>query len=166
MIQNICNVMKDAYEKKLITTRDGNASMKYAGFNTMLITPSGVKKYEMQVEQFVEIELNGNGEWRHLGESKPSGEVNLHVKLQENSLVDRAVLHLHPTYMVAAMHAGIELQDLEKDFPEINRCLTREEYEKVIGMVEELKFENGWIQEFGGSVKCLNPDFSKQNPFT
>lgn len=52
-----------------------------------------------------------------------------------------------------------------KEFPEINRTLTKEEYEKVLGMVEDLKFEDGWIQEFGRSAKCLNPDFRQENPF-
>lgn len=52
------------------------------------------------------------------------------------------------------------------DFPEINRTLTREEYDEVKKMAEELGFKNGWIQEFDQSVKCLNPDFIKQNPFS
>jgi putative pyruvate formate lyase activating enzyme len=52
-----------------------------------------------------------------------------------------------------------------KDYPEIYRTLTREEYEQVLKMVKDLDFKSGWIQEFGGAVKCLNPDFTKENPF-
>lgn len=52
-----------------------------------------------------------------------------------------------------------------KNYPEINRTLAKKEYDKVMEEVEELKFENGWIQEFGESVKCLTPDFKKKNPF-
>ena len=33
----------------------------------------------------------------------------------------RVVMHLHPTYCVAAMHAGIELSELAKDFTELSR---------------------------------------------
>lgn len=54
---------------------------------------------------------------------------------------------------------------LASDFPEINRPLNKEEFDKINQMVEELKFKNGWIQEFEGTVKCFNPDFSKENPF-
>jgi L-fuculose-phosphate aldolase len=36
----------------------------------------------------------------------------------------RVVLHLHPTYIVAAMYAGVELADLAKDFPELSRYTT------------------------------------------
>lgn len=50
-------------------------------------------------------------------------------------------------------------------FPEINRSLNKEEFEFVREMVSELDFQYGWIQEFGGAVKCLNPDFQKPNPF-
>ncbi len=51
------------------------------------------------------------------------------------------------------------------EFPEINRVLRKEEYEQVLKMVKDLNFKYGWIQEFGGAVKCLNPDFTKENPF-
>jgi L-fuculose-phosphate aldolase len=44
----------------------------------------------------------------------PSGEIPLHFNLQkkisDNNV--RVVTHLHPTYTVAAMHAGIELSEL------------------------------------------------------
>ncbi len=52
-----------------------------------------------------------------------------------------------------------------KEFPEINRILTKTEYEQVLKMVKDLNFKYGWVQEFGGAVRCLNPDFSKENPF-
>lgn len=52
-----------------------------------------------------------------------------------------------------------------KDFPEINRPIIKEEYETILKKMEKLEFKNGWVQEFGGAVKCLNPDFRKENPF-
>jgi L-fuculose-phosphate aldolase len=33
----------------------------------------------------------------------------------------RIVMHFHPTYCVAAMHAGIQLNEVVKDFPELSR---------------------------------------------
>jgi L-fuculose-phosphate aldolase len=56
---------------------------------------------------------------------QPSGEIPLHFGLQkelgqQNKDV-RVVVHLHPTYCVAAMHAGISLDLLVKDFPELSR---------------------------------------------
>jgi len=52
-----------------------------------------------------------------------------------------------------------------KEFGEINRPISLQEFEAAKKMVEGFGIKNGWIQEFGGSVKCLNPDFNKNNPF-
>jgi L-fuculose-phosphate aldolase len=52
----------------------------------------------------------------------PSGELEMHQKLQ---LLHRdktqAVVHLHPTNIIAAMYAGWDLQDLARQFPEVSR---------------------------------------------
>jgi L-fuculose-phosphate aldolase len=56
---------------------------------------------------------------------KPSGEIPLHFGLQralgQHNKEVRVVMHFHPTYCVAAMHAGINLGDITKDFPELSR---------------------------------------------
>jgi hypothetical protein len=50
-------------------------------------------------------------------------------------------------------------------FKEINRELAKEEDEMAKKIMEGLNFKYGWIQEFGESVKNLQPDFRKSNPF-
>jgi len=50
-------------------------------------------------------------------------------------------------------------------YPEINRIITKDEYENVLRYIDSLGFTNGWIQEFEGSTGCLNPDFTQKNPF-
>ena len=52
-----------------------------------------------------------------------------------------------------------------KDFPEINRTLSQNEFEKVMEYVEKLNFRNGWVQDFQKSPNFLIPDFKKANPF-
>jgi L-fuculose-phosphate aldolase len=56
---------------------------------------------------------------------KPSGEIPLHFGLQremgQHSNEVRVVVHLHPTYCIAAMHAGIDLGTISLAFPELNR---------------------------------------------
>ena len=56
---------------------------------------------------------------------RPSGEIPLHFGLQramgQHSRNVRVVVHLHPTYCVAAMHRGIELGSLADSFPELSR---------------------------------------------
>jgi L-fuculose-phosphate aldolase len=46
----------------------------------------------------------------------------MHWQLQQNIDTEvRVVLHLHPTYTVAAMYKGINLQKLLDEFPELSR---------------------------------------------
>jgi L-fuculose-phosphate aldolase len=56
---------------------------------------------------------------------KPSGEIPLHFGLQKEMGQHhgevRVVVHVHPTYCVAAMHAGIDLSTIVDDFPELSR---------------------------------------------
>jgi L-fuculose-phosphate aldolase len=56
---------------------------------------------------------------------KPSGELPLHFGLQKEMGQHkddvRVVVHVHPTYCIAAMHAGINLSTISDAFPELNR---------------------------------------------
>jgi putative pyruvate formate lyase activating enzyme len=50
-------------------------------------------------------------------------------------------------------------------YPELARGLKREEYQKVLDTIEELGFENGWIQRFA-SRDYYRPDFGdRREPF-
>lgn len=51
-----------------------------------------------------------------------------------------------------------------KDFPELNRTINKEEFEKVFDYLVKLGFENGWVQELESHSAFL-PDFAKENPF-
>jgi len=51
-------------------------------------------------------------------------------------------------------------------YPEINRKVSREEYEKIMELVEELDFQEGFFQPLEENAsECLVPDFTKENPF-
>ena len=45
----------------------------------------------------------------------------MHYKLQFGHNSTRVVLHLHPTYTIAAMKKGIQLYHLAGEFPELRR---------------------------------------------
>ncbi len=51
-----------------------------------------------------------------------------------------------------------------KDFPEINRNLKAEEFEKVFDYMVELGLDNGWTQA-PSSPAVMLPDFTKKDPF-
>lgn len=130
MLETICEVMLDAYKRNWITSRDGNCSIRHHDRNHFYITPSGVRKQTLQPDQFKKIGIHGLL-WQEehytdiSAKLKPSGEIPLHFGLQrclgQHSDDVRVVVHVHPTYCIAAMHSGIDLNTISSDFPELNR---------------------------------------------
>lgn len=131
MLETICDTLVEAYKRNWITSRDGNVSIRHHDRDHFYITPSGVRKQTLQPDQFKKIKIVSSLMWRDefytdiSANLKPSGEIPLHFGLQKNmgqhSNDVRVVVHLHPTYCVAAMHRGIELSSLANDFPELSR---------------------------------------------
>ena len=140
MLETICDTLVEAYNRNWITSRDGNVSIRHHDRDHFYITPSGVRKQTMQPDQFKKIKLlKGYFDqppklwhgWEDLpytdisSNLRPSGEIPLHFGLQkemgQHSNDVRVVVHLHPTYCVAAMHAGIDLSTIVNDFPELSR---------------------------------------------
>lgn len=130
MLETICETLVEAYNRNWITSRDGNVSIRHHDRDHFYITPSGVRKQTLQPDQFKKIGLTATG-WEILPYSdissglRPSGEIPLHYGLQrmmgQHNNDVRVVMHLHPTYCVAAMHAGIDLSTIVNDFPELSR---------------------------------------------
>jgi L-fuculose-phosphate aldolase len=172
MLETICDTLVEAYRRNWITSRDGNVSIRHHDRDHFYITPSGVRKQTMQPDQFKKIKLvdvistvppfleKGWEEEYYTDIStnlKPSGEIPLHFGLQramgQHSADVRVVVHLHPTYCVAAMHAGIDLSTIVDDFPELSRY-TR--VAKNVGDVPPISqeladrcHENLWLRKDG-----------------
>lgn len=140
MLETICDILVEGYRRNWITSRDGNISIRHHDRDHFYITPSGVRKQTLQPDQFKKIGIESGyyGQppaleyhWHELpytdisAQLKPSGELPLHFGLQrqlgQHSQEIRVVVHLHPTYCVAAMHRGVELAELVRDFPELAR---------------------------------------------
>ena len=140
MLETICDTLVEAYRRNWITSRDGNVSIRHHDRDHFYITPSGVRKQTMQPDQFKKIKLIDQinptppfltKSWEEefytdiSSNLRPSGEIPLHFGLQramgQHSRNVRVVVHLHPTYCVAAMHRGIELGSLADSFPELSR---------------------------------------------
>jgi ribulose-5-phosphate 4-epimerase/fuculose-1-phosphate aldolase len=145
MLETICEVMNDAYKRNWITSRDGNVSIRHHDRDHFYITPSGVRKQTLQPDQFKKILIKSPYSWNETGTGllaerwgwkelpytdisanlKPSGEIPLHFGLQRQMGQHvgevRVVVHVHPTYCVATMHAGIDLSTIVNDFPELSR---------------------------------------------
>lgn len=156
MLETLCDIMVDAYQRNWITSRDGNCSVRHSDRDHFYITPSGVRKQTLQPDQFKKIGIvtgyfgqppelwQGPDELPYTDISsnlKPSGELPLHFGLQKQIVGDtRVVVHVHPTYTIAALHANIQLDQLYRNFPELSR------YTRVapsVGEVEPISRELG-----------------------
>jgi L-fuculose-phosphate aldolase len=135
MLETICDIMVDAYKRNWITSRDGNVSIRHHDRDHFYITPSGVRKQTLQPDQFKKIGITTRPDedinWVDLpytdisANLRPSGEIPLHFGLQkkmgQHADEVRVIVHVHPTYCIAAMHAGIDLSKISDAFPELNR---------------------------------------------
>ena len=128
--------MKHSYDKGMISTRDGNVSLRHADRDHFYVTPSGIRKPVIQYDMFKKLKVDNCDDMYFTDIAsglKPTGELPLHWGLQKNIPTEtRIVLHTHPTYIVAAMHAGIQLNELVTNFPELGR------YSKVASNVPDV----------------------------
>ena len=51
----------------------------------------------------------------------PTGEWDMHYRILKDATTTKSVVHIHPTNIIAAMHAGWDLHDMVKPFPEVFR---------------------------------------------
>jgi len=124
MITAICDVLKECYSRGWISTRDGNGSVRRKNENWIYITPSGTKKQRLDAESLVKMEFQPDKSLVKMdtdATGKPSGEIELHRRLLAELPDTRTIIHVHPTYTIAAMYAGHDLQALSLEFPEIHR---------------------------------------------
>lgn len=120
MLTAIGDVMRRLYERGWITSRDGNASLRRTGQSTIYITPSGWRKTIIHPEHVLRLTLGENGVEIPAGAS-PSGELHMHYLILRGAERTRAVVHAHPTFTIAAMYRGYDLQKVASQFPEIFR---------------------------------------------
>jgi ribulose-5-phosphate 4-epimerase/fuculose-1-phosphate aldolase len=136
MITAICDVLKECYLRGWISTRDGNGSVRRVNENWLYITPSGTKKHRLDAESLIKMQFQHDNSlikiYEQQSTGQPSGEIELHRRLLQTIEDTRSIIHVHPTYTIAAMYAGYDLKTLSFDFPEIHR------YTKVASNVENL----------------------------
>lgn len=149
MLETCSDLMREAYKRNWITARDGNISIRWHDRDHFWITPSGIRKPDLLPSMWKKINIeqtifgqppkivynpveakdekktaNGLSNTSLSANLRPSGELPLHFGLQQilpDNLETRVIVHLHPTYSIAAMHRGVDLSTLVESFPELGR---------------------------------------------
>lgn len=123
MLTAMGDVLREAHARGWITTRDGNISVRKGRY--FYITPSSGRKTIIHPEHIIRYDIDKEDGTITIPQTenqpKPSIELDMHWGLQQLHSGTRAVVHLHPTYTIAAMYAGYDLYEITKQFPELKR---------------------------------------------
>ena len=93
-----------AYERRLLSSNDGNISVR-TGDGRMLITPAGMCKGRMEVDDLLLLDLDGNILAARDGR-KPSSETPMHLEVYNQRPDARAAIHAHPIFATTLTVAG------------------------------------------------------------
>ena len=121
MITAMGDVMREAYKRNWITTRDGNCAVKIKGSNTIYLTPSGIRKTLICPEMIVRLTLGEEMQFHTAMNLTATGEWDMHYRILKDATTSTSSVHLHPPNIVAAMYAGWDLNEMIKPFPEVFR---------------------------------------------
>jgi L-fuculose-phosphate aldolase len=94
------------YQRKLITSTDGNFSVRLQNGN-ILITPAGIAKGRMDPGDMLVINLNGEIISARL-DRKPSTETDMHLEVYKQRENIHAVIHAHPVFATTITVANLE----------------------------------------------------------
>ncbi|MDI6706417.1 MAG: class II aldolase/adducin family protein [Bacillota bacterium] len=82
----------------LVTATWGNISCRVSGEELIAITPSGMDYNELDEEDIVILDMEGN---KVCGDRKPSTEVPMHLYIYRSRKDINAIIHTHSTYATA-----------------------------------------------------------------
>jgi putative pyruvate formate lyase activating enzyme len=137
---------------------DDQLALKYSGVNGY------VKKAETVIKEM--LKQVGHLQMSEKGIAK-KGIIVRHLILPnniENSFKVLENLREIDKNIYIHLMAQYEPMNRAKEFPELNRTITKKELRMVFDRLVALGFENGWVQDLE-SHAVLVPDFTKSDPF-
>lgn len=94
------------YKQGYVVSNDGNISVRISP-DTIVVTPTGVSKGDMNPDMMVVMDLDGNVISKGL--RGPSSEVKMHLRVYGENPDVTAVVHAHPIYATSFAIAGVPL---------------------------------------------------------
>jgi len=107
--QEITRVMRALYERGLVSALGGNVSARVPGAGEFWITPSGVFKGNVNVDDLVKVDLDGNV---IEGVLRPSTETPFHAAIYRVRPDVNAVIHAHNPVTLGLALAGVNLKPI------------------------------------------------------
>jgi len=107
--RDICKVMKNLFNRGLVSALGGNVSARIPGSNEFWITPSGIFKGELNPDDLVKLDLDGN---IIEGFLRPSIEWPLHAAIYRVRPDVNAIVHAHNPFTLGLALAGVGLKPI------------------------------------------------------
>jgi len=95
-----------AYERHLMTSNDGNISIRMDD-GLILITPSGLSKGRLSTDDLIVVDIEGILISAR-ADRKPSSETPMHLEVYKSREDVHAVVHAHPLFATTLTVAGLE----------------------------------------------------------
>lgn len=106
---HIIEICKRLHARNMLSAADGNISIRLSN-DLILITPSGIAKAFMKIEDMAAININGDVLF-----GNPSSERLMHLEIYQQCPEAKAVIHAHPTTAIAWSIAQPDLKKLPSD---------------------------------------------------
>lgn len=100
--EELCKIMQRLYERNLISSIGGNASIILRKKNLVLITPTGLDKLELKPQDIVKVDSAG----KVIGKGKPSTEIINHLEMYKLRSDINAIIHAHPPFSTGIITSG------------------------------------------------------------
>ena len=104
--ESVVDYCKKLISSELTTGTGGNISIYNREERLIAISPSGIEYDEMELEDVVVVDIEGNVVE---GGKKPSSELGLHLELYKNNETVNAAVHTHSKYATAISTLRISL---------------------------------------------------------
>jgi len=135
----ICNVMKNLYEKNLVASLGGNVSARLPGKEYFWITPTTKFKAGLKPEDLLKVSVNGE---LIEGKLRPSSETKFHAAIYFVRNDVNAVVHAHNPISTALASLGIEIKPIT-----VNAVLT-------LGKLKVLEYETPGSKELAEKIRA------------
>jgi L-fuculose-phosphate aldolase len=113
----ICTIGRKMYARALVVAAEGNLSVRLDA-ERIIVTPSGACKGDLEPDDLLVTDLNGNV---LSGNRNPSSEIRMHLLYYRSRPDVRAICHAHPPTATGFAAAGRALE--EAVLPEVIVCL-------------------------------------------
>ena len=140
----ILEIGQRLHARNMLSAADGNISVRLDDQN-ILITPSGIAKAFMKIEDMAVITLDNE-----IISGNPSSERLMHLEVYRNCPEAKAVIHAHPMTAIAWSIAQPEMKKLPSD------CLS--EVILATGDIPFVKYARPGTQAMGEVLKPYLPE--------